>query len=415
MALTNELPPLLLGPDRNDLVVAVREGKIAFCGRGTLPGLLVEGAEQIPLDRFRLETGDVNAHTHLYSGLAPLGMPAPTKPPNNFVEILERVWWRLDRALDRETLRASARLAVAEALLAGTTTLVDHHESPNLIEGSLDLLAEACEELGIRALLAYGATERNGGREEARRGLAECRRFARENRSPRLRALVGLHASFTVSDETIAEAGELARESNVPIHVHVAEDLADVEDAKRRGDIGPLERLFRLQALPSRSVLAHGVHLSADQVAWGSDAGAWFVQNPRSNRGNRVGWPKGLLVSTRVALGTDGYPADMAEEKRALLAEGAERGEDPAILERRAEGSRALAAEQFGVSLELAPGSEADLVARDDAGRARLVIVAGRIVVREGELVGADIEEIREDARRQAPRLWERMLGYPES
>ena len=119
------------------------------------------------------------------------------------------MWWRLDRALDAESLRAAARDYVARALLAGTTTLVDHHESPNLIEGSLSILAEACDDLGVRAVLCYGATERNFGREEAQRGLAECRRVPA---SPLVRGLVGLHASFTVSDETMREAGALARE-----------------------------------------------------------------------------------------------------------------------------------------------------------------------------------------------------------
>ena len=136
--------------------------------------------------------GFVNAHTHVYSGLAPFGMPAPAERPGNFVQILERVWWRLDRALDAASLRAAARWYVAEALLRGTTMLVDHHESPNFIEGSLDVIADACASLGMRALLCYGATERNGGREEARRGLAECARFVRENQRPHIRGLIGL-------------------------------------------------------------------------------------------------------------------------------------------------------------------------------------------------------------------------------
>ena len=144
-------------------------------------------------------TGFVNAHTHLYSGLVPLGMPAPEPAPTNFVEILERVWWRLDRALDETSLRASARLYIAEALELGTTVLMDHHESPEFIEGSLDILAEECERLGMRALLCYGATERNDGRDEARRGLAECRRFLETNERGGVRGAVGLHASFTVS------------------------------------------------------------------------------------------------------------------------------------------------------------------------------------------------------------------------
>ncbi len=169
---------------------------------------------------------------------------APEKPPASFLEILQRVWWKLDKALDEKSLRASARLYLAEALLAGTTALVDHHESPNFIEGSLEVLADAAQELGARLLVTYGATERNFGRDEAKRGLEECERFIRSNRRPLVTGLIGLHASFTVSDDTVREAGALARKLSVPVHVHVAEDKADVEDARRRGYPGPLERLL---------------------------------------------------------------------------------------------------------------------------------------------------------------------------
>jgi cytosine/adenosine deaminase-related metal-dependent hydrolase len=242
----------------------------------------------------------VNAHTHLYSGLAPLGLPAPSEAPRSFVEILERIWWRLDRVIDEKTLRASARFYVAEALLTGTTTLIDHHESPSFIEGSLDVLADACQELGARAVLCFGATERNGGRAEARRGLAECRRFIQTNRRPLVRGVVGLHASFTVSDDTIREAGDLCRKLGTILHVHLAEDVADVEDARRRGYPGPLQRLLALDALPPGSIVAHGVHLDAGEVREAAERGIWIVQNPRSNRGNRVGYPRHLRESTTV-------------------------------------------------------------------------------------------------------------------
>ena len=249
----------------------------------------------------QLWPGAVNAHTHLYSGLAPLGMPAPALAPASFLEILERVWWRLDRALDAASLRASARLYLAEALLAGTTTLIDHHESPAFIDGSLDVLAEAAEELGARVLTCYGASERNGGRAEGQRGLEECARFARRHPATtpagtlaRVRGLVGLHASFTVSDDTVREAGALARELGTVVHVHVAEDGADVVDARRRGHDGPLERLLALEALPPGSILAHGVHLDAGAVRRADALGLWLVQNPRSNLGNRVGYPHAL-------------------------------------------------------------------------------------------------------------------------
>ena len=185
-------------------------------------------------------------------------MPAAAPDPTCFLEILERVWWRLDRALDAETLRASARLYVAEALLNGTTTIIDHHESPDFIEGSLDVLAEAVQTLGARAVLTYGATDRNGGPEEGARGLAECRRFITSNAYSRVRGIVGLHASFTVSDETLGHAASLCRDLDAPMHVHIAEDHADVEDARARGWAGPMERLMDLGALPPGSLIAHG-------------------------------------------------------------------------------------------------------------------------------------------------------------
>ncbi len=355
----------------------------------------------------------VNAHTHIYSGLAPLGMPPPEPAPANFVQILERVWWRLDRALDERALRASARLYVAEALLHGTTVLIDHHESPSFIAGSLDVLADACQELGMRALLCYGATERNGGVSEARRGLAECRRFLRDNRRSLVRGCVGLHASFTVSDETVRAAGELARELHTIVHVHLAEDLADVEDARARGWPGPLERLHALGALPAGSILAHGVHLDAAQVGRARDLGLWLVQNPRSNHGNRVGYPAALAASERVALGTDGYPADMGEELASLFAEGCERGEAERQLAGRLAAGAQLATETLG--LEAPPpfaGSAADLsraVRAEQAARRARTLVAGRTIVENGVLQSGDLEAIRAEAREEAARLWHRM------
>lgn len=359
-------------------------------------------------DTHGMQPGHVCAHTHLYSGLAPLGMPAPEPAPENFVQILERVWWRLDRALDEDSLRASARLYVAEALLAGTTTLVDHHESPNFIEGSLDVLADAADELGARLLVCYGATERNGGREEARRGLNECRRFCETNRRPNVRGMVALHASFTVGDETMREAGELACELGTVMHVHVAEDAADVEDARRRGYDGPLERLLTLDALPRGSIVAHGVHLHAEQVSRCADLGLWLVQNPRSNAGNGVGYPRHLGASGLVALGTDGYPADMEVELEALREQAAAHDAPVTTEAARAQldRGRRLAAERFGLSLDALDAQ--DRVTRD--GRRTLhVQVAGEDVVRDGELVRADLDAIRAEARTEAEHLWQRM------
>ena len=325
----------------------------------------------------------VNAHTHLYSGLVPFGMPAPVEPPANFVQILERVWWRLDRALDAASLRASAQWYVAEALRLGTVGLIDHHESPQLIEGSLDILADVCQTMGIPAVLCYGASERNGGREEAQRGLAECRRFIQSNTRPLVRGVVGLHASFTVSDETVREAAALCRELRTVLHVHVAEDLADVDDSVRRGWAGPLERLAQLGALPPGSILAHGVHLSEAQVLRAEQLGCWLVQNPRSNRGNRVGYPAALRVSARVALGTDGYASDLNAERMTLMEDAKRHGDDPVVAARRLHAGHALLAERFEGALPVV-----------------------------GAAPSIDMDAIRAEAAAQAQQLWLRMEKF---
>ncbi len=326
----------------------------------------------------------VNAHTHIYSGLAPLGMPMPVPAPANFVSILDQIWWRLDRALDPASLAASAELYVAESVALGAAGLIDHHESPNFIEGSLDILADACARFEMPAVLCYGATERNRGRDEAHRGLVECARFFRDNRRPGVRGAVGLHASFTVSDDTIREAAALARDLGTVLHVHVAEDRADVDDARSRGYAGVIDRLSRLDAMVPGSIFAHGVHLTRDEVRACDEASIWLVQNPRSNRGNRVGYPMSLIASTRVAMGTDGYPASMADERSALLEESTAHGDDPnRVAARPLAGSRLLV-ERFGGPV--APPS--------DAARAR---------------AGAALGDIRARAQPVADVLWDRM------
>lgn len=391
---------ITIGPDRTGRTIAIVGGVIAATPDPAAPVIACPDGE--------IGAGAVCAHTHLYSGLAPYGMPAAEPAPRSFIEILEKVWWRLDRALDVETLRASARDYIAKALLAGTTSLVDHHESPRFIKGSLQVLAEAAGELGVRALLAFGATERNFGRDEAEAGLAEC---ANVEETPLVRRLVGLHASFTVSDETLREAGDLCRQLGTVLHVHVAEATDDVDDAKARGYAGPFERLIAFDALPSGSILAHGVHLSAEAVREADGRGLWLVQNPRSNEGNRVGYPVNLRVSGRVALGSDGWAADMAVEDAALHRLAAIHGDDHAD-GRLAAGQR-LIAERFGLAaVGLQPGAAGDLVVRVD-GRVRHVVVGGRLVVEGGRLVTADAAAIEAEARAAAARLWQRMAALP--
>ena len=210
--------------------------------------------------------GLVCSHHHLYSALA-RGMPAPPRQPTAFGEILEQIWWRLDTALDLDMLRASALLGATEALMCGTTAIVDHHESPNAIEGSLDVIAGACAEVGVRVVCAYGVTDRHGP-DGARRGLAENERFLRAGG----RGLVGVHAAFTCSDATLDAAAGLAADLGVGVHIHVAEGPDDHAAG---------ERLERLAA--DDWLLVHCVSL--DRHLPGT-----IAHNPRSNMNNAVGY-----------------------------------------------------------------------------------------------------------------------------
>lgn len=237
-------------------------------------------------------SGMVCGHHHLYSALA-RGMPAPPRQPTNFREILEQIWWRLDVALDEEMIRWSAMLGAMEALQCGTTSIVDHHESPSCIEGSLTIIAEACAEVGVRTNLAYGVTDRHGA-DGARRGLAENERFLRAGG----RGMVGLHAAFTCTDDTLAGAAGLAHDLGVGVHIHVAEGVDDVDAGAR------LEPLATDDWL-----LVHCVHL--DRALPGT-----IAHNPRSNMNNAVGYGRPARRPNPVVLGTDGIGADMLEEAR---------------------------------------------------------------------------------------------------
>jgi cytosine/adenosine deaminase-related metal-dependent hydrolase len=233
--------------------------------------------------------GLVCAHHHIYSALA-RGMPSPPKTPETFGEILEQIWWRLDTALDLQMIEWSAKLAALEALEVGTTTIIDHHESPNAIEGSLSVIVTAAREVGIRVLPAYGVTDRHGP-EGARRGLDENRRFFSEGG----RGWVGIHAAFTCEDDTIDEAAGLAEDLGVGVHVHVHEGPEDA---------GAVDRLVR----HSRAdwLLAHCVHLATDHGLEGT-----VLHNPASNLNNAVGYADPRRFRNPVALGTDGIGSDM--------------------------------------------------------------------------------------------------------
>ena len=275
-----------------------------------------EGEEVLDLEGALVLPGLVNAHTHLYSALA-RGMPGPDEPPRSFLEILERVWWRLDRALDEESVYLSGLVGAIEAARSGTTVLFDHHASPSFIAGSLATLRRAVEEVGLRSVLCYETTDRNGlaGRDA---GVAENRAFLAGGPSALTRGMVGAHASFTLSDASLDLLAAAVRDGNSSLHVHVAEDRADAEDCRARSGSGLVERLKRHGLLARRTLLVHGVHVTEPELQEAQAAGAWLVHCPRSNMNNAVGHAP-TAAFRRAALGTDGMDEDVLSEARAAF------------------------------------------------------------------------------------------------
>lgn len=377
--------------------------------------------------------GFVCAHTHLYSALS-RGMPGPASVPKSFPDMLGRVWWTLDSALDDEAIYYSAMVGAVEAVRAGTTTIVDHHASPNAIPGSLDIIREALGIVGVRGVLCYEVTDR-GGVKRRDAGLAENDRFLSATRAdPSVRGLVGAHASFTLRDGSLAALGDLARYHRSGIHIHVAEAREDVERTARAHRRGIIERLERHGLLNERAVLAHGVHLDGSDLARVASSGAWIVHNPRSNMNNAVGHAPIERFGVRAALGTDGWPADLIAELRFAYFREREhlglRRSFPATA--LLEGGQQLASELFGMPFgTLAPGSAADLVVCDYVSPTPLtagnvaghllsgiqpamithVMAAGRWVCRNGVPANIDVDGVYRRARQLAAALWRRMRG----
>ena len=378
--------------------------------------------------------GNVCAHHHLYSALS-RGMPYHLAPPVTFTEILQRVWWRLDRALDEPAIRASALRGGLDALLAGTTTIVDHHASPFAIDGSLDIIAEALGELGVRAVLCYEVSDRDGP-QRALAGIAENRRFLGRS-FPLARGMVGAHASFTLADATLAGVADAASAAGVGVHIHVAEDMADERDSEARSGRRVVERLDDAGVITDSALLAHCVHVDPLEMKIVIGSGATVVCNPRSNMNNAVGHSPFNHVGGGVALGTDGIGGDMFSESqagyfRAKEAETATPADWP--LTRLAEGAR-FVGRVHGESLlgTLRPGAPADVVVRDyptptpltaenlaghwsfglSPAQVRDVYVAGALVVADHRSTRVDELKVAAEGRHETERLWARLESIP--
>jgi putative selenium metabolism protein SsnA len=378
--------------------------------------------------------GLINTHHHFYSALA-RGLN-PGEPMDSFPEVLDRLWWRLDRALDPDSIKISALLSASECIRWGCTTVFDHHASPNHIEGSLDLIAEALEAAGISGALCYEVTDRNG-HEGALDGIEENLRFFRGRQDdPRIKGVFGIHASFTVRDETLdLIARNRPREAGC--HIHLAEDPVDTSASREAFGVGPVERLVNAGLLDDRALLAHGIHLHEADYRAVAEAGGTIIHNPESNANNGVGQLDVPYVSSlgcRVGLGTDGMSSGVLRALRfALLSLRASKGHPssgfralPSLLSQNTTVARAFFEEPL--LGKLTPGAPADIIAVDSppptplspenlfghltygASEApvRHTVARGKILLEDFEYTTLNPRTLADEARSLTPALWQR-------
>ena len=383
--------------------------------------------------------GLVNAHTHLYSSLA-RGMSVSPFAPKSFTEILEQLWWKLDKALDPESVRISALVGAMEAARCGITTLIDHHASPNAIPESLDALRETVtDELGLRAVLCYELSDRDGMKRRDE-GIAENLRFLSRQDSDTAASQFGIHASFTVSDNTLAMVAESIPE-NAGIHIHVAEGPEDEIQCVEKHGVRIAERLDRFGLLRSHSILAHCLHIDESEKDLIAEREAIVVHNPRSNMNNAVGafdldgfLERGILTG----LGTDGLGADMLAElfTAGILQKHSHTdplaGSFDALYSLLFVNNPVIAGRLLGIELgQIVPGAPADLVLLDyvpptplegenvlghllfgtavHSLRVSDSFVAGRQILTDGRFVELDEEAVYAHVREQAASLWKRL------
>ena len=395
--------------------------------------------ETVNLGGKLLFPGLVCSHHHYYSGLA-RGIMANIGPTPDFASILKNLWWRLDRALDKPSLKSSALICCLDAIRCGTTAVIDHHASPNFIEGSLSVLQDAFEYCGLRGASCYEVTDRNG-RDGMLAGIQENLSFAEKLDSQKkdgswvglFETLIGGHAPFTLPDEALKKMGDIVEKTGRGAHIHVAEDRYDSSHSHAVYGEDLIFRLDRFGLLTPKSIIVHGVYLSSEEIALINKRDAFLAHNSRSNMNNNVGYNPRLPEVENLVIGTDGIGGDMFEEIKFSYFNHKDKGgpQWPGDYLARLMNGNQLLERTFGAKFgRLEPGYKADLVVADYLSPTALVAdnLAGHIMfgmnssVVESVMVGGrfvyrdrvfpfDVGGIYAEAAGESVRLWERMDG----
>ena len=392
--------------------------------------------------------GNICAHGHFYSAFA-VGMNVPHDPPITLPTILDRLWWPYDRALGEKEVRLAVEVGMVDAIKNGTTTYFDHHSSPNCIDGVLDLIASVVSDAGLRAVLCFEVTDRDG-RQRARAGIAENARFVdRCSGGPigggRIAANFGIHAPMTVSDDTLAACRESVP-AGVGFHVHVGEHEYDQYRSLAESGTRSVDRLFNHGMLGDRSIMAHAIHLDAREIMLLADTGTASSHQPRNNMnvGDGIAAVESQMrAGVRVCLGNDGLAPTMWREAEAayflqkIAHRDGRRLPADQLLEMAIYNNAALASLYFPDAAvgTVAEGAAADLILVDyhpatpmtpanigghlvfamNESMITTTIVAGEVLMRDRELLTVDEQEVKARCREAAPAFWERYeAGVPD-
>lgn len=360
-------------------------------------------------------------HHHVYSALA-RGMPAPAKIPSNFPEILKYVWWNLDKNLDNETIEASALATAIDCAKNGATFVVDHHASPNSVKGSLEIIANAFDKIGISHLLCYEISDRDG-LDKAKMGLEETGDHLQNQQG-----LVGLHASFTVENETMKQAVDLSEKFGSGIHIHVAEDKFDQNFCQEHYKKSVVQRLNDFGVLKSsKTILGHCLHLDSSERKLLHDSPAWIVQNIESNLNNKVGFFNSNDLGNNIMLGTDGMHSDMIRSAKAVyfVGQNFDTLNDTIVWNRLRNVHQYLSQNNFKgdrennlLILDYNPPTDFNsnnflghFIFGIESKHIQHVISNGNVIVKNRKVINLDEEEVLSHTREMGLKLWQKMTN----
>jgi len=379
--------------------------------------------------------GLINTHEHIYSAMA-RGISIKGYHPNGFLDILDGMWWKIDRHLTLEQTKQSAMATYIDCIKNGVTTVFDHHASYGSIRESLFKIEEAAKASGIRSCLCYEVSDRDG-EAKMKDGVAENVDFIKHalaDTSDMVAGMMGLHASFTLSDQTLSFCAENKPE-RVGYHIHVAEGIEDLYDSLKKYGKRIIDRLMDHDILGEQTIAAHCIYVNQHEMDVLKETNTMVVHNPESNMGNACGCPPTMEIFNKgilTGLGTDGYTHDMIESykvanilhKHHLCDANAAWSEVPVMLfENNAKIANRYFKKPLGILKE---GAAADVIILDYipltpmnannvnghilfgmTGRSIITTIAnGIILMKDRKLTQIDEEQALAKVREEAEKLW---------